>query len=49
MPEDRADDRVSLEGLDPKEALKALLAVKPDDEPSKSEDDSDDEPDASSP
>ena len=27
------DERVSLHGLDPEEALRALLAVKPDDEP----------------
>lgn len=31
MHDDR-ETRVSLEGLDPVEALKALLAVKPDDE-----------------
>lgn len=27
------DERVSLHGLDPEEALRALLAVNPDDEP----------------
>lgn len=27
------DERVSLHGLDPEEALRALLAVKPEDEP----------------
>lgn len=48
MAEDE-DNRVSLEGLDPEEALKALLAVKPDAEPAKkSEADSGDEPDAKS-
>jgi hypothetical protein len=30
------DERVSLHGLDPEEALKALLAVRPDDEPADS-------------
>ena len=30
MEHEKTDDRVSLEGLDPKEALKALLAVDPD-------------------
>jgi hypothetical protein len=43
------EERISLEGLDPKEALKALLAVKPDSEPSKDEDDSAAEPDANTP
>ncbi|MBA2792500.1 MAG: hypothetical protein H0U32_00725 [Thermoleophilaceae bacterium] len=31
MPDD--DERVSLDGLDPQQALKALLAVDPDAEP----------------
>jgi hypothetical protein len=49
MEDESKEERLSLEGLDPKEALKALLAVKPDAEPSKDEDDSADEPDASTP
>ena len=40
MSNERADEPVSLEGLDPKEALKALLAVDPDAPPV----DDDDEP-----
>ncbi len=32
------DDRVSLDGLDPAQALKALLAVDPDAEPVKQDD-----------
>ncbi len=34
MDDARDDDRVSLEGLDPVEALRALLAVAPDTPPS---------------
>lgn len=40
MPDDRADDPVSLDPLDPLEALKALLAVDPDSEPADDEKDS---------
>lgn len=32
------DEQVSLHGLDQEEALRALLAVKPDDEPAQDED-----------
>lgn len=35
MPKDREPERVSLAPLDPVQALKALLAVDPDDEPQK--------------
>ncbi len=38
MADERDDERVSLEGLDPEEALKALLAVDPDAEPDRAED-----------
>lgn len=36
-PRDR-DERVSLRGLDPETALRALLAVKPDDDEAKDDD-----------
>jgi hypothetical protein len=39
MRKEREDERVSLEGLDPEEALKALLAVDPDAEPAGGDDD----------
>ena len=38
------DERVSLHGLDPEEALRALLAVEPDDEPVVSTTEADEEP-----
>jgi hypothetical protein len=42
MTDDRDDDRISLQGLDPVAALKALLAVDPDAPPANSlQDDSD--------
>lgn len=36
------EDRVSLHGLDPEEALRALLAVNPDDPPKAERDEADD-------
>lgn len=44
MEQDRDDDRVSLEGLDPEAALRALLAVDPESEPV---DDQDEQPEPS--
>jgi hypothetical protein len=38
----RADKRASLYGLDPEEALRALLAVDPDDEPEEDEESDED-------
>jgi hypothetical protein len=43
MEHDRDDERVSLHGIDPEEALKALLAVDPESEPA--EDEKEREPD----
>lgn len=47
MPDDDRDDdeRVSLDGLDPQQALKALLAVDPDAKPVEAPDRPDADPD----